>query len=166
MRNKLAILAALAALMMTVGVNVLPTLAVDPPPPILGEPLSGRASFSDDIDLKIKISHHGTETVVVNTGDPSQTVVVRYTVQPGAEFPWHTHAGPVVVNVVSGALVYIDSEGCAEHTYAAGQAFIDAGHGHVHSAVNRTDAPTVLMATFFAAPASGPLLIPVDPIAC
>ena len=168
MKNKRAFLGVMAALMvmMTVGVNVLPALAVEPPLPIVGEPLSGRATFSDDIHLKIKISHHDSETVVVNTGDPSQTVVVRYTVQPGAQFPWHTHAGPVVVNVVSGALVYIDSEGCAEHTYAAGQAFVDAGHGHVHSAVNRTDAPTVLMATFFAAPASGPLLIPVDPVAC
>ena len=168
MKNKRAFLGVMAALMvmMTVGVNVLPALAVEPPLPIVGEPLSGRATFSDDIHLKIKISHHDSETVVVNTGDPSQTVVVRYTVQPGAQFPWHTHAGPVVVNVVSGALVYIDSEGCAEHTYAAGQAFIDAGHGHVHSAVNRTDAPTVLMATFFAAPASGPLLIPMDPVAC
>ena len=72
----------------------------------------------------------------------------------------------MVVNVVSGALVYIDGEDCAEHTYAAGQAFIDAGHGHVHSAINRTGFSTILMATFFAAPASGPLLIATDPVVC
>ena len=166
MRNKIAILAATGALMMVIGVNVLPVLALEPPPPILGEPLSGRAVFADDIDLKIKIAHHGSETTVVNTGDPSHTVVVKYTVQPGAQFPWHTHAGPVVVNVVSGALVYIDGEDCAEHTYSAGQAFIDAGHGHVHSAINRTGSPTILMATFFHAPASGPLLIATEPVVC
>ena len=167
MRNTRAILAvSTALLMMTIGVNVLPALAQEPPPPILGEPLSGRAAFVDDVDLKFKISHDGSETTVVHATDPSQTVVVRYTVQPGAQFPWHTHAGPVVVNVVSGALTYIDAESCGEHTYTAGQAFVDAGHGHVHSATNPTDAPTILIATFFEAPASGPLLIVTDPVDC
>ena len=168
MRNTRALLAVAAALMMmmTAVVNVLPALAVEPPPPILGEPLSGRAVFVDDIDLKIKLRHHDSETNVINADDPSHTVVVRYTIQPGAQFPWHTHAGPVVVNVASGALTYIAADDCSEHTYVAGQAFVDAGHGHAHSAINETDAPTILIATFFEAPASGPLLIPVDPAAC
>ena len=163
MKPKSSILAAIAALLL-IGVWVMPTFAVDPPPPILGEPLSGRASFVDDIDLKIKISNGGS-TTVVNADDPSNTAVVRYTVQPGAQFPWHTHAGPVVVNIVSGSLTYIHAD-CDEHTYTAGEAFVDAGHGHVHSAVNRTGSPTVLIATFFEAPASGGLLIPADPHAC
>ena len=161
-RGAFAILAAAAV----VGVSVLPTFADEPPPPIVGEPLTGRATFVDDIDLKIKINT-GSETIVVNADNPSQTAVVRYTVQPGARFPWHTHAGPVMVNIVSGALTYIDpEEGCAERTYTAGQAFVDAGHGHVHSAFNPTGSPTVLMATFYEAPASGPLLIPVPAVDC
>ena len=161
-RGAFAILAAAAV----VGVSVLPTFADEPPPPIVGEPLTGRATFVDDIDLKIKINT-GSETIVVNADNPSQTAVVRYTVQPGARFPWHTHAGPVMVNIVSGALTYIDpEEGCAERTYTAGQAFVDAGHGHVHSAYNPTGSPTILMATFFEAPASGPLLIPAAPANC
>jgi quercetin dioxygenase-like cupin family protein len=164
-RSKRAILAAFAAPMI-LGVYVLPALAQEPPPPILGEPLSGRAAFVDDIGLKIKITHDGSETTVVNTSDPSQTVVVRYTVQPGAQFPWHTHAGPVVVNVVFGALTYIAAEDCAEETYTAGQAFVDAGRGHVHSAINPTGSPTILIATFFEAPASGPLLIPAEAAGC
>lgn len=165
MRSNRAILASFAAPII-IGASVLPALAVEPPPPILGEPLSGRAAFVDDIDLKIKIGQDGAATIVVNADDPSNTAVVRYTVQPGAQFPWHTHAGPVVVNVVSGALTYIDAADCGEQTYTAGQAFVDAGHGHVHSAVNPTDSPTVLIATFFEAPASGPLLIPQAPAAC
>ena len=165
MRSKRAILAVIAA-SMTIGVSVLPVLADEPPPPILGEPLTGRAVFVDDIGLKIKIAHDGSETNVVNTTDPSHTVVVRYTIQPGAQFPWHTHAGPVVVNVASGALTYIAAEDCAEHTYTAGQAFIDAGHGHAHSAINRTGSPTILIATFFEAPASGSLMIPVEAADC
>jgi quercetin dioxygenase-like cupin family protein len=164
-RRKQVVLASIAASLI-IGVQVLPALAEEPPPPILGEPLTGRAAFVDDIGLKIKIGHDGSDTTVVNTSDPSHTVVVRYTVQPGAQFPWHTHAGPVVVNVVSGALTYIAAEDCAQHTYTAGQAFVDAGHGHAHSAVNPTGSPTVLIATFFEAPASGPLLIPVEPADC
>jgi quercetin dioxygenase-like cupin family protein len=159
------VVAAFAALAIA-GINVLPALADEAPPPILGEPLTGRAVFVDDIGLKIKLKADGDETTVVNAPDPSTTIVVRYTVQPGARFPWHTHAGPVVVNVVSGALTYIGAEDCAERTYTAGQAFVDAGHGHVHSAVNATGAPTILLATFFEAPASGPLLIPAEPGAC
>jgi quercetin dioxygenase-like cupin family protein len=164
-RSKRAIVAAFAAPMI-LGVYVLPALAQEPPPPILGEPLSGRAAFVDDIGLKIKIGHDGSATDVVNTADPSHTVVVRYTVQPGAQFPWHTHAGPVVVNVVSGALTYIGADDCTEQTYTAGQAFVDAGHGHVHSAVNPTASPTILIATFFEAPATGPLLIPTESADC
>ena len=165
MRTKRAILAASCAAVI-IGVYAIPTLADEPPPPIVGEPLSGRAAFIDDIGLKIKIADDESGLTVVKTDDPSYTVVVRYTVQPGAQFPWHTHAGPVVVNVVSGALTYIDAHDCGEQTYSTGQAFIDPGHGHAHSAVNPTDSPTVLMATFFEAPVSGALLIPVVPAAC
>ncbi len=164
MERKRVVLLAISA-MVLIGANVVPALADEPPPPIVGEPLSGRSTFVDDISLKLRIKADG-ETVVVQADDPSRTVVVRYTVQPGAQFPWHTHAGPVVVNVVSGSLVYVDAEDCGERTYVAGQAFIDAGHGHAHSASNPTTSPTVLLATFFEAPAEGQLLIPTDPADC
>jgi quercetin dioxygenase-like cupin family protein len=164
-KSKRAILAAFAAPLM-IGIYVLPALAQEPPPPILGEPLTARAAFVEEVGLKFKIGHDQSGTTVVNSADASHTVVVRYTVQPGAQFPWHSHAGPVVVNVVAGALTYIAAEDCAETTYTAGQAFVDAGHGHVHSALNPTGSPTILMATFFEAPASGPLLIPAEPADC
>ncbi len=130
------------------------------PAPIAAEPLTPRSVFVDDISLKITIKLDRGPTRVVNVDDPSRTVVVRYTVQPGAQFPWHSHLGPVVVNVVSGALTYVDAETCVERTYTAGQAFVDPGQGHVHTAFNPTSTPTVFVATFFAAPATGPLLIP------
>jgi hypothetical protein len=68
----------------------------------------------------------------------------------------------VVVNIVSGTLVYVPSETCTELTYTAGQAFLDRGHGHVHTAFNPGTEPTVFVATFFGAPAEGPLLIPAE----
>jgi quercetin dioxygenase-like cupin family protein len=88
-------------------------------------------------------------------------------VEPGAHFPWHSHAGPVVVNVTSGELVYVDGDDCVERPYEAGTAFVDPGHGHTHTAFNATSEATVIVATFYEAPAQGPLLIPAQaPAGC
>jgi quercetin dioxygenase-like cupin family protein len=111
--------------------------------------LTGRAVFTDNVDLKLKTKLDGKATDVVKVKDPSRTVTARITVQPGAQFGWHTHPGPVVVNVVEGELVYVAADDCVEREYPANTAFIDAGGGHVHTAVNRTAGPTVLVATFF-----------------
>jgi quercetin dioxygenase-like cupin family protein len=161
-----------------IGANVLPSAAQQPPPPpIATEFLTDRAVFTDDVDLKLKIKldgkktklhgkkikRHGKRTTVVKAKDPSRTLVARFTVQPGAQFPCHTHPGPVIVNVVSGELVYVGADDCVERAYPAGTAFVDPGHGHVHTAFNPTDDVTVLVATFFEAPAEGPLLIPAQP---
>ena len=139
---------------------MLPSAAQQPPPPIATEILTGRAIFTDDVDLKIKTKLDGHATRVIKAKDPSRTLVARFTVQPGAQFPWHTHAGPVIVNVTRGKLVYVDADDCVERTYPAGTAFVDSGHGHVHTAFNRTGEETDLVATFFEAPAEGSLLIP------
>ena len=145
------------------AINVIPSAAVDPPPPIAAEPLTARSVFPDEVDMKIKLKHPGGGTMVINVGDPSRTVDVRYTVQPGAHFPWHSHYGPVIVNIVSGSLTYVPAGTCVEKTYSAGESFVDAGHGHVHSAYNPGTQPTVFVATFFEAPETGALLIPADP---
>jgi quercetin dioxygenase-like cupin family protein len=143
--------------------SALPSSAQDPPEPIAVEFLTGRAVFTDKVHLRVKVKHQGEKRLVVKDKDPSTTVVARFTVQPGAQFPWHTHRGPVVVNVVSGALTYVGAEDCIERVYPAGTAFFDLGHGHVHTAFNATDEVTVIVATFFSAPAEGPLLIPAEP---
>ena len=147
--------------MLVLALNVLPSAAQVPP--IATEFLTGRAVLTDDVTLKTTIKLDGKRTQVVNVKDPSRTVVARFTVQPGAQFPWHSHRGPVVVNVVSGALTYLAADDCVEREYPAGTAFIDPGRGHVHTAFNATSEVTVFVATFFAAPATGPLLIPGSP---
>jgi quercetin dioxygenase-like cupin family protein len=161
-RTRGAMLTTALIAVVVVGANVLPSAAQQPPPPIASELLSGRAIFTDDVDLKLKIKLDGKKTTVVNAGDPSRTLVAKFTVQPGAQFPWHSHAGPVIVNVTQGELVYVGADDCTERSYPAGTAFVDAGHGHVHTAFNPTDEETVLVATFFEAPEQGPLLIPAD----
>jgi quercetin dioxygenase-like cupin family protein len=145
------------------AVNVIPSAAEGPPPPIAAEPLTPRSVFPDEIKMKFKLKLHGGRTVVVKVDDPSRTVDVKYTVQPGAQFPWHSHRGPVIVNLISGSLTYVPAGTCHERTYSAGQSFVDPGHGHVHTAFNPGPGVTTFIATFFEAPAEGPLLIPADP---
>ena len=166
-RKRLAAFAAAAIAVLAMGVNVLPSAAQQEPLPIAVEFLTGRVPFTDDVDLKLKIKLDGHATQVVHAEDPSLTVVARFTVQPGAQFPWHTHRGPVIVNVVEGELVYVAADDCVERAYPAGTAFVDPGHGHVHTAFNPSDDVTVFVATFFEAPAEGPLLIPAEaPAGC
>jgi quercetin dioxygenase-like cupin family protein len=159
-RRRRAALATAIIAVPLLGANVLPSAAQQAPPPIATEFLSGRAVFPDDVDSKLKIKHPGSGTTVVKSEDLSRTVVGRFTVQPGAQFPWHSHRGPVIVNITQGELVYVPADDCSQRAYPAGTAFVDPGHGHVHTAFNRTNAPTVLVATFYEAPAEGPLLIP------
>ena len=75
--------------------------------------------FTDDVDLKIKNKLDGEATEVTHVKDPSRTVTARFTIQPGAVFGWHTHPGPVVVNVVEGELTYVAADDCLERDYPA-----------------------------------------------
>jgi quercetin dioxygenase-like cupin family protein len=167
-RYRKAVVATAILAVPLVGANVLPSSAQQPtPPPIATEFLTSRAVFTDDVDAQLKIKRPREGATVVDSKDASRTVVARFTVQPGAQFPWHSHPGPVIVNVTQGELVYVPAHDCSRRAYPAGTAFVDPGHGHVHSAVNRTGQPTVFVATFYEAPAEGALLIPAPaPAGC
>jgi quercetin dioxygenase-like cupin family protein len=141
------------------AITVLPSL-VRAADPISVELLSSRAQFTDDVDAQIRFSLDGGATTVLNMPDASRTLVARFTVQPGAQFPWHTHPGPVIVNIAQGELVYVQASDCVERGYPAGTVFIDPGRGNVHSAYNPSDSvPTIVVATFLDFPADGPLTI-------
>ena len=159
-----ALAAAALSAVVVIGANVVSSAAQVSPPPIGTEVLTPRATFTDDVSLKLKLKVDGENTEIAKAKDASRTVVARITVQPGAQFPWHTHPGPVVANVAQGKLTYVDAHDCAKRDYPAGTAFVDAGGDHVHNAFNRTDGPTVLVATFFGMPpVPGALTIPAAP---
>jgi quercetin dioxygenase-like cupin family protein len=151
------------AAMLATGLLLAATVTSLAQNPIEVQPLTVRSAFTDNIGLKFKVKLEGHGTNVINFDDPSLTQVVMFTVQPGAMFPWHSHEGSVVVNVTSGELVYVSSDDCIERSYPAGTAFVDAGHGHVHTAFNPGSVPTVLVATFYGLSATGPLSTAVTP---
>ena len=163
-KKRTAAIATTVALAGAFGATALPTTAQTPP--IVLQQLGDRSVFTDGVELKFKVQDHDGEMTVVSIKDASRTAVARITVQPGARFPWHTHAGPVVANIDQGALTYVGGDDCHEHTYTEGAAFVDSGHGHVHSAYNPGSTETVLYATFFEAPEQGPLTIPAPAPDC
>jgi hypothetical protein len=122
----IGVLGALAA-----ALAVLPLNAQEEPMPIAVELLSPRTGgvFTDDVAMQFRFKLTGSGTTTINSKDAGQTVTARITVQPGAQFPWHTHPGPVVVNVAQGELVYIQASDCVERSYPAGTAFVDPGRG-------------------------------------
>ena len=161
MRSRLIIMGSVAvALGLAAGIAAAPSSASEePPPPIAVEPLTPMSEFTDDVSGQLKLKLDGRATDVIGVSDASRTVVAKITLQPGARFPWHTHPGPVVANVAAGELVYVYASDCVDRPYAAGEAFVDPGHGNVHTAVNRTNDVAVVYATFFEVPPGGPLTI-------
>ena len=134
-----------------------------PPLPIAAELLTARHQFTDHVAVKVRLRPHGRPTEVVNLKDASNFAVVRFTVQPGVRFPWHSHPGLVMVSITQGDLVFVYADDCIERPYPTGTAFVDPGFGNVHYAFNPTGGETVLVATFLGVPADGPLTLPVDP---
>ena len=73
-------------------------------------------------NLKIKVK-----------GD-SDVYLVQNTFPPGTHTGWHTHPGPSLITVTSGALTVYEASDptCTPIIYTAGQSFTDIGCGDVH----------------------------------
>ncbi len=146
----LAVVSALA-LVVTGGAQ-----AEDQPPPIAVEVLSTTSEeppilehneFTDDVAVQVRDKPEGRSTEVINLRDASRMAVFKFTIQPGAMFPWHTHPGPVFAAVAEGELTYTYADDCVPRPYHRGEAFVDPGL--VHTAKNSGDEPTVVIATVF-----------------
>jgi quercetin dioxygenase-like cupin family protein len=116
--------------------------------------VAARAAFADVVDLKFSIrdDYRGRDNIRVrNTGD---TVMQQITFAPGGFSGWHSHPGPAVVLIKSGELIFYDGddESCTGRTFAAGQALIDPGQGHVHFALNQGATPAEVWVTYFDVP--------------
>jgi quercetin dioxygenase-like cupin family protein len=132
-------------------------------------PIGPRSQFTDDVDAQIRFKLEGQGRQVVNLDDASRITTLEITIPPGGVYPWHTHPGPVLINVAEGEFVYRLASDCLDREYGAGEALIDAGGDNVHTAYNPGDTDTRVIATLLGAPADGPLTIPAtgpDPSVC
>jgi quercetin dioxygenase-like cupin family protein len=114
-----------------------------------------RAPFAIPTDIKLK-SFVGDKHVVANAPNAADTLVQQIVVQPGGFTGWHTHPGPVIVIVNAGTFTYYagDDPTCTGIPYGPGEAFVDPGQGHVHSARNEGTTPMVAYAIYFDIPST------------
>jgi quercetin dioxygenase-like cupin family protein len=111
---------------------------------ILGAPVHARGTNTDELNI------HSAEGIKLKTRGSLDFVTQQITIGPGGTTGWHSHPGPVLVTVKSGALtlVYADDPTCAGRTYTAGESFVDRGDETVHTALNLGAEPVELWATY------------------
>ena len=97
----------------------------------------------------------------------SNVVSVRIDFRAGDTTGWHSHPGPVLVQVISGAVTlrHAAHGQCLSQVVRAGHGFFEAP-GAVHVAENPRPAPAVLYATFVLPPKAGPEVSAPIPAPC
>lgn len=132
------------------------------------ELLAGAATFPDDVSAKFRMKYDGGNGTIVSNlpRDASNVIVARVAWEVGGTSGWHTHPGPVVVNVTKGTLELVNERDCVVRTYGAGEAFVDPGQGNVHVARNVGDTEAEAVATFLGVPDGAPATVWVPPVDC
>ncbi len=99
--------------------------AVGVTPTLIGratyEPFKVQTEPDSLVDVQVKAKSH--VDVVVRTHD--------YAV--GGSTGWHTHPGPVFINVLEGQVTFYEADDptCTPHVVSAGQGYVDTGRGHL-----------------------------------
>lgn len=116
--------------------------------------LLGRATFSDPDDQTFKIKRMTGDWQVDIKAKPALDIAVQSIVfQPGGQSGWHSHPGPVFIEVVSGTMTFYESDDptCTPIVRSAGQGYLDKGE-HAHIARNESALPAQNIVTYFAPP--------------
>ena len=97
----------------------------------------------------------------------SNVVTARIDFKPGDTTGWHFHPGPVLVQVVSGAVTlrHAAHGRCLSKVVRAGHGFFEMP-GAIHVADNRRQDPAVVYATFVLPPRAPPAVSTPTPVAC
>jgi quercetin dioxygenase-like cupin family protein len=84
----------------------------------------------------------------IDTKGDSDLYVLENRIVPGGSFGWHSHPGPSLVIVKTGALTLYhgDDPTCTPHVVAAGSGFVDDG-GDTHLVRNEGSIDTVVYVT-------------------
>ena len=131
--------------------------------------LLGRATFQPDgPDGKIDIKRRTGDWSIAFKTRPAVDVAVQKIVFPvGASSGWHTHPGPVFIQVVYGTMTFYqaDDPTCSPIVRTAGQGYLDLGL-HPHIAVNESSDSVVNVVTYFAPPGAALKIAAAAPPNC
>jgi len=114
----------------------------------------GRATFSDPDDQNFKVKRMTGDWHVEIKSKPAFDLAVQsIKFEPGAQSGWHTHPGPVFIQVVTGTMTFYKSDDptCTPIVRTAGQGYLDVGE-HAHIARNETTTAAQNIVTYFAPP--------------
>jgi quercetin dioxygenase-like cupin family protein len=79
----------------------------------------------------------------ISTKGESDVWILENTIVPGGSFGWHSHPGPSIVVVKTGALTLYRADDCTAEVVEAGSGFVDDG-GDVHLVRNEGSIDTVV----------------------
>jgi quercetin dioxygenase-like cupin family protein len=99
----------------------------------------------DDLHAKTLSPHWQAR---IDTKGATDVHILENRIAPGGTFGWHSHPGPSIVVVKSGALTLYhgDDPTCTPHVVAAGSGFVDDG-GDVHVVRNEGTVDAVVYVT-------------------
>lgn len=116
--------------------------------------LLGRAMFNDPHDQNFKVMRKTGDWHMEIKSKPAFDLAVQtITFQPGGQSGWHSHPGPVFIQVVVGTMTFYESDdpSCTPVVRTAGQGFLDMGE-HAHITRNETASVAQNVVTYFAPP--------------
>jgi hypothetical protein len=92
--------------------------------------LIGRATYEP---FTVKTEPHSLVDVEVKAKSHVDMVVRTHDYAVGGSTGWHTHPGPVFINVIQGQVTFyeVDDPTCTPHVVSAGQGYVDTGRGHL-----------------------------------
>ena len=105
-------------------------------------------SLFDPIQVKARTHTPEFWKAELKTHGQSDVYVADNKFPPGGSTGWHSHPGPSLILVVTGAVTNYpgDDPSCPPHTYNAGDGFLDPGGGDVHLLRNETSIPAETIA--------------------
>ena len=115
-------------------VAVVGTALATPGIGIISAPVHARGTMSEKLVINSKSGVH------LKTKGSVDVATQQIRMAGGGSTGWHSHPGPVLVTVKSGALrlIYADDESCEGTLYEAGDSFVDRGDAVVHIARNES----------------------------
>lgn len=145
-----------------------PSMAETAAPPASVSTLLARSTFSDPKDQNVDIKRISGDWHIQIKSKPAFDIAVQTILfPPGSASGWHTHPGPVFIQVKSGTMTFYQSDDptCTPQVRTQGQGFLDLGE-HPHIAVNRSDAPAENVVTYFAPPGVALKMMATQPPNC
>lgn len=92
--------------------------------------LIGRATYEP---FRVETEPHSLVDVQVKAKSHLDVVVRTHDYAAGGSTGWHTHPGPVFINVIQGEVTFYEADDptCTPHVVSAGQGYVDTGRGHL-----------------------------------